>query len=464
MTYTRRELEELVERGENAHLELKTGVSTAVVEALAAMANGEGGVLVVGASDRGELLGMLRNDGAKLVEQISLWLTNRVEPPLTARIDLVDLENDRVAVVVDVAADALLHVLRDGRMLVRVGAQTRPMTSSQILAIGRKSGVLPPFDTLPVFGATRSDLAPEHVDRFVVASSPDFLRSLESVLQSFSLLVPPAFPSTANSLVPSLAGLLLLGRSPQQFLPHAVVRVIRHAGSTPLTPVIAAEEIGGTVPEQIDRFASVLARFTRTAANVEGLTRRESAEYPPEAIQQLVVNSVVHRDYGTGTGPVVVRLFSDRIEIANPGRTTALTFDELTVRPASPPNPTLERGLRVLGYVEALGVGLARATARLRTNRHGAPVLEQRGNHVVLIVHAAHPSSNDIAVESQLARVLEKATAQTTITRREVRDFLGVSEATALRYLRELVGRGLLTPHAKGRGAYYTRSADRAVV
>lgn len=455
MIETRSDLEELVRTGESARLELTRNPSARVVETLAAMANSEGGTLVVGAGERGELLGLPRDEGARLITQLAVWLADRVTPPLPAETRTVELGADRVAIVVEVAPTYPPHMLQDGRILGRVGATTRPITPAQILAQGRRQGILPPFDALPVTGATIADLAPERITAFMTAASPNSPGDPNTVLRAFSLVVA-ANPAAASDLTPTLTGLLVLGRNPQRFLPQAFIKIARHSGSTPVAPVIDTDEIVGTVPEQIDRLQPALARFLRTASSVQGLTRREWPEYPPGAIRELVINALVHRDYAAGTGPVIIRLFTNRVEITDPGHVEAATFGQLAERPPALQNPTLSRSLRALGYLESLGVGLARAAAELRAAGHGVPVLEQRGNNVVMVVHTAKQPDEGRNATRDAERVLEKAMAQAVITKREVRELLGVSDATATRRLSDLAERGQLARHSRGRGVYYT--------
>ncbi|HEX5417789.1 MAG TPA: ATP-binding protein, partial [Chloroflexota bacterium] len=216
-----------------------------------------------------------------------------------------------------------------------------------------------------------ADLAPERVSAFVARVSPS-ASDPHAVLRAFSLAVA-ATPSAAGDLTPTLTGLLILGRNPQWFVPQAFTKIARHSGSTPVASVIDTDEIVGTVPEQIERLEPAFTRFLQTAASVRGLTRRERPEYPPDAIRELVTNALVHRDYAVGTGPVIIRLFSNRVEISNPGQVNARTFDQLATSPPTLQNPTLARSLRALGYVESLGVGLAHAAAQLRAAGHGAP-------------------------------------------------------------------------------------------
>ena len=93
-------------------------------------------------------------------------------------------------------------------------------------------------------------------------------------------------------------------------------------------------------------------------------TRSESAraprtyEIPPEVVTEAVVNAVAHRDY-TSNGSVQVMLFSNRLEVRNPGRLLPpLTLEELRVAHNSVPgNPLLAEPLYLAEYIERMGTG-----------------------------------------------------------------------------------------------------------
>jgi ATP-dependent DNA helicase RecG len=464
VVHTRLQLEELVAQGEGVHLEFMLKPTTRIIEALVAMANTDGGAVVVGVSEKGDISGLERDEGANLVGRLPGWLAERVAPPLSAQIDTVELGQERVAVVAEVLPSVPPHMLFDGRVLSRVGTTTRPMSPSQILTQARHQGILPPYDARPVVGTKLSDLAPERVATFINAVNPDAAHDPQAVLRSFSLVVAPVWTPGAPELVPSLAGLLVLGHDPQQFLPHALIRVVRHSGSTLQSPVSDVHDIGGPLPKQAEEIQRLLARFFRTAATIQGLTRHETHEYPPSVVYELVINALVHRDYTSGTGPVLARVFSDRLEVSNPGTVEANSFEELAKLPPTLTNPTIVRALRALGFAESLGLGLTRAATELRASGHGVPLLEHRGNNVVFIVYTAREVADLSEATRDEDRLLERVIAQRVITKRDVRNLLGVSDATATRRLASLVERGLLARHSRGRGVYYTYAGVQRMV
>ena len=84
------------------------------------------------------------------------------------------------------------------------------------------------------------------------------------------------------------------------------------------------------------------------------------------ALQELLFNAVIHRDYEYNT-PIMVNHFSDRVEIMSRGGLYELTEDEFPDGQGYR-NPVLAEAARVLGFVNRYGTGIARAQRALREN------------------------------------------------------------------------------------------------
>jgi ATP-dependent DNA helicase RecG len=106
--------------------------------------------------------------------------------------------------------------------------------------------------------------------------------------------------------------------------------------------------------------------------------------YPMAALQQLVRNAIMHRSYEATNAPVRVTWFDDRIEITNPGgpfgAVSAENFGEPGVSDYR--NPGIAEALRVLGFVQRFGVGIATARKALQANRNPPPEFAVTSSHV----------------------------------------------------------------------------------
>ena len=214
-----------------------------------------------------------------------------------------------------------------------------------------------PFDRAPCEGATLDDLDFEQVSRFA-----DFARRLRRF--------PPAGNARPEEVLerlglvddgrPTNAAVLLFGRAPQRFLPSSEVRCA-HFHGTEAEPVIPAQRTcRGAVFELVDQAVDfVLGKIDRIiGTRAHGARAPRLYEIPPEVVSEAVVNAVAHRDYADDRRVRVI-LFSDRLEVRNPGRLPPpLIPDELRrPRRSVPGNPLLARALYLADYGERRGTG-----------------------------------------------------------------------------------------------------------
>ncbi|WP_223585528.1 ATP-binding protein [Microbacterium sp. OVT16B] len=123
-----------------------------------------------------------------------------------------------------------------------------------------------------------------------------------------------------------LAGLLATGLYPQQFFPRLLVDVAVHPGREKSLPgadvrFLDRVECTGTLPDIVDDAVNAVLRNLRTYSIVEGTGRREVPEIPVTVLREAIANAVLHREYSPMFlgQPITVDVFSDRIEITNPG-------------------------------------------------------------------------------------------------------------------------------------------------
>ena len=197
---------------------------------------------------------------------------------------------------------------------------------------------------------------------------------------------------SASDPVPTVAGILVLGKHPLDHLPGAYVQFLRIDGTERGDDVIDEARCDGMLSDLIRRLDDKLIAHNRTAVDFTSgpLEERRSA-YPLDALQQLTRNAVLHRAYEGTAAPVRVYWFNDRIEIISPGGpygiVTAETFgqaDAVDYR-----NPTLAEAMRVLGLVQRYGFGIPAARRALRQNGQPEPEFHVQANSIRCTVRAA---------------------------------------------------------------------------
>ena len=130
-----------------------------------------------------------------------------------------------------------------------------------------------------------------------------------------------------NAYVCSMAGILALGKYPQQFFPALGLTFVIYPGTAVGESGENRERfpdnagIDGAIPDMLAPTLRVLRRNMKARSVVRGLYRADIEEYPTTAVREAIVNALAHRDlsnWGQGT-PVQVQMFSDRLAVYNPG-------------------------------------------------------------------------------------------------------------------------------------------------
>lgn len=399
--YTDAELEALLNDLESDLAERKESFSgdapTKVREAVCAFANDlpghrRAGVVFIGARDRtGEPSGVAVTDEL-LLKLADIKTDGNIVPPQTLTVAKRTLRGAPMAVVTVEPSDSPPVRFR-GRVHIRIGPR-RGIASAQderILTEKRRAGDTP-YDVHRLASATLADLDRVRFENeyLPAAFAPDVLEANERTLEQ--RLAVTKMVDAAATAVSTVLGILVLGKSPRDFIPGAYIQFLRIAGTELGDPVVDELAVDGPVPEMMTGIDHKLQAHNRTSVDIMAGPREERrSDYPLPALQQLVRNAVMHRAYEATNSPVRVYWYDDRIEITSPGgpfgTVTAENFGEPGV--ADYRNPNLAEAMRVLGFVQRFGFGLAIARRALAEN--GNPPLETnvQPSHVTVIVRTA---------------------------------------------------------------------------
>jgi len=278
----------------------------------------------------------------------------------------------------------------------------------------------------------------------------------------------------AAVLRPSAAGLLLLGKRPDEVFPNARITANAYGGVEKGDP-LDRDDIREPLPHAVERAFQFLKRNMRHTSRVEGFSKVQIDEYPYEALREAVVNAVAHRDYALAGSCIRLDKYADRIEVLSPGLPPApITLDKierLNYVPCSR-NPNLARGLSFFERIEEQGDGLRRivnTTVGLGLPR---PEFRFRDGHFLVVFRG--PGDDILKVKGQQARPVfevgqgvlqdltstQKALLKMLLEEREAKTMvmaarLGLSRAAVQKALATLKAKGLVRQNGRTRDASY---------
>ena len=203
----------------------------------------------------------------------------------------------------------------------------------------------------------------------------------------------------------TLARVLLFGRNPNKFLPQAGIDAAAFPGTEkdyaaierkklrgPMTPLMdQRDELveAGLVEQAFD----FVRRNTRPTAILEdGVRRKERPVYPPEAIREVLVNALIHRDYLLAATDIELGVYSDRLEVISPGRLpNGITPTRMRAGCRAARNQLIKDIMRDYGYLEHMGLGVPRKIVKCMLQHNGTdPVLLEEDERFTVRLLAGH--------------------------------------------------------------------------
>lgn len=349
------------------------------------------GVVFIGAHDNGQPANLAITD--ELLRNLADIRSDGNILPLPAMtVEKRLLLGTEMAVVTVLPADAP-PVRYKGRIWIRVGPRRAIATAQEerILNERRRHRDLP-FDLQPVSFANLADLDRRTFEAEYLpnAFSADVLavnqRSYEERLSACRMI------DAADTASPTVLGCLVLSTRPRDQIPCAYIQFLKIAGTALDAPIADEVAIDGQIGEVLSRMDDKLKAHVSVSTDITSSdTELRRADYPIAALQQIIRNAVMHRTYEATNAPVRVTWFADRIEIINPGGPYGIvTRDNFGAAGVTDyRNPNLAEAMKVLGYVQRFGVGIATARRLLEENGNPPPEFEPRDTHVLVTVRKA---------------------------------------------------------------------------
>jgi ATP-dependent DNA helicase RecG len=432
MTFSDEEIRRQLQVAEDSHWEFKAVQFAGnrprspsredLADEIAAFANADGGVLLCGVTDDGEVQGMSRDQIVALDSLMVETSTDSIRPAVRIRTNHRQLDG-RLLLVVDVPEGDAQHD-SPGGSYVRVGGTKRRMTSDERLRLAQRRGQarFASYDEQTVPGTGF-----ETLEKSLWRS----LLSAEGAAEPQSALVKLALLANDDTgiLRATVAGVLLCTRNPEQWLPNAGITATRYRGDDRASGQIDAQEIAGPLDRQIGDAVAFAMRNMRVAAR-KAPARVNLPQYSERALFEAIVNAVVHRDYSVRGSKIRLSMFEDRLEVQSPGSLpNNLTLESMEARQAT-------RNGALTSVLARMPVG------GMSGSEDRQYIMERRGDGVPIILRETRELSgkqpeyrlidNSEVLLTIPAAALEQSPARAVITVRSAGEPLAGSDVLAL--------------------------------
>ncbi|TXJ10654.1 MAG: transcriptional regulator [Acinetobacter sp.] len=371
------ELLELIANGENSGIEFKRDDirPEQLAKEVVAMANFQGGRVLLGVEDDGTVSSVQRPD---LEEWVMNIFQNKIHPMILPFYEEVKLDDGKtVAVVSFPIGISKPYVLRHSgkeEIYIRVGTTSRLATREQQMRLFELGGMLH-TEVMPVPRTDMSCLDDARLMNYIrdILRDPDVPQSTEA--WQARLLGLGFLTEAAGNICCTIAGLILFGKNPRRYLKQAGLRMMAFQGDDKEYQAALDEIIDGPMVGRwdisngdkqlvdggiIERFMEAMTPFiSQQSADVNTELRREIQWlYALEAVREALVNALAHRDW-TRFVEIEVSAYSNRLEIISPGTLpNSMTIEKMKAGQRSPRNTIVMEVLRDYGYVDSRGMGV----------------------------------------------------------------------------------------------------------
>jgi ATP-dependent DNA helicase RecG len=385
-----KQLSALLRRGEGPALEFKrsTGELKEGMQTLCAFLNGSGGTVLFGVRPDGTIEGQEVSD--QTLRDVA-QAADRLEPPAHVSIHRVKVKAGREVVVVAVEGGRDMRPFAyEGHAYERVSSTTRRMPQAKYERLLVERGhAKRRWENLPADGLSLKDLDRKEILRTRELAiqqnriSPDTSRDIGEILDRLGLRAAGVLTQAAQ---------VLYGTQFMPDYPQCLLKMGRFRG-TKITG-----EIVDNRQEHMHAFAMVregMAFLERTmplgARFPRGTVFREDRfPIPLEAMREILLNAVMHRDYSHYSGYVAIAIFDDRIEVQSYGRLpSGVTLEQLSGPHLSKPtNPLIAEAFHRTGAVEVWGRGTNRVIEMCQKHGAAPPVFEEKQGFLVVTFRA----------------------------------------------------------------------------
>jgi len=451
-------IKQIISTGETQDVEFKESFhsSQKISELMCGFANTYGGVIILGVNKKREIIGVSGN--LDEIQQKISSSAQAVSPPILPSIEVHEIDSKKIiAIVIQRAIDNSFHTFQ-GILWAKVGSTLKKIEGNQIVAFLRQRQILC-FDETPS-DAKIADIDIEKVTPYLnLRRQGDYFKShsLEDFLLSMKLATMNGSVKIKNS------ALLFFAKDPIYHNPQIEIKLVRFEGTEPVK-IIAHQLVQSDLIEAIEKsFAFIKQNVSKSIQIKLDAKREEKYQYPFDVIREAIVNAVAHRDYFSKDA-IQIYLFSDRIEITNPGSLPFALPKELFGTLSVQRNPLTYKLLRDYGYVEGLGSGIPRMINGMR--EHGLQDPEFGiYEHFFRVVLSNKPSGlKPIDAQDDLNDRQRKALAflkdNKSLKTKMYMKINNVSFGTARHEINEMVTFGYLKKVGQFRGAYYILSGE----
>jgi len=437
--------------GESQKIEFKQNWRNDYLKVVSAFANSNGGILYIGLDDSGKPVKL--KSTKKLLEDIPNTIKNKLG--ITPYVEL----DTKGAIKITVEPSSA-PISYSGKYYLRSGSTVQELQGKELADfLIKKSGSS--WDDMVEGKVDFNELDDESIEifkKYAVDRIPSILKETDhtALLQKLNLI--------DNGKL-KRASILLFCKEPQKFYRHAVVRIGKFLSDTEIrtTDIIK----GNLFSQLVDTLEILRTKYLLSDIKYEGVHRRDTLEYPHDALREAIINALIHRDY-SGTSQIQIRVYPDKLVIMNEGKLPKeVPVEKLKTNHLSVPRNTLLAEIfYYAGFIESWGHGTLKMVEACVLQGMPEPDFNEEKSVMMVTFYKDvwdERKLKNLGLKERQILAVFHVKENGKITNQEYQAIGNVSSRTASRDLAELVSLEIFQQQgATGKGTQYVLRRHKA--
>ena len=431
---------------ESMNVELKEILTSELKKEVVAFANTCDGIIYIGVNDKGEVIGVENSDD--IIERAGASIRNAIKPDVSMYVTLnvEQVENKNIVVIrVQRGVSRPYYIaekgLKPSGVYIRQGNSSVPASEDYIRQMIKETD----GDSFEKLRSLNQELTFNYAD--MIFKNADI---------SFGDIQKKTLGIIGEDNLYTNLGLLLSDQCV-----HTLKIAIFEGKEKGIFK--DRKEFKGSLLKQITEAFEYIDLLNKTQATFEGLIRKDERDYPVEAIREALLNAVVHREYSFGAS-TLVNIYEDRIEFLSLGGIiSGLSLEAVMLGVSQSRNEKLADVFYRLHLIEAYGTGIQKILLNYK-NYNLKPVFKaETGAFQVILPNIHYQSETEENIEKQplglddeykkIINFLEQGTK----SRKEIQEYIELSQSKIITMLRELLALGLIRKIGNGKNTKYQK-------
>lgn len=422
---------------ENENIEFKELYTENIYKEIVAFLNSGSGTIYIGYNDNGELIGL--ENVKEIEEKISNGIRGKIVPDCSVFVSINNATLDnKDYIIINVSKGVNIYSLKDKGIIkgtyIRNGSCSMPATEETVKQMIIKNSNI----TFETSVANNQNLTFNYIREAFMGINIDI--NNKNIMKNLFML-------DNNGNYTNLA-LLLSDQSPY------TVKVATYQ-SVNKTNFLDRKEFGGSLLEVYDKTLSYLKINSATYGLIDSSIREDIEEYPEFILREIILNSLIHRDYSVLTSNIINIYKDDSIEFISYGSLYGnITIEDVLAGLSTSRNPHLQSIFMRLKRVEAIGSGLRRVNSYYKSKNLDFLVKALPSSFVVRLPRI---TIDKISIKDDYKIIIDYLDKNGEITRKQAERLLNKEKTTTSNVLSKMISDKIIKKIGKGPNTKYIK-------